>query len=120
MALSKLENVAHQLNEKKKNCETRHAAKIILTKLKIKNPNSILLRQDDVSEVVSFYPLMLTRVNTAIVFLKIFLLSFDSVNVATRSKRRSCDYIVIQDGIIARLQSFKDETVAFVVGINPS
>ena len=66
MALSKLENVAHQLNEKKKNCETRHAAKIILTKLKIKNPNSILLRQDDVSEVVSFYPLMLTRVNSAL------------------------------------------------------
>ena len=67
MALSKLENVAHQLNEKKKNCETRHAAKIILTKLKIKNPNSILLRQDGGgrSEMVSFYPMMLTRVYTA-------------------------------------------------------
>lgn len=53
MALSKLENVAYQLNEKKRSSEEKLAASVILSKLRIKNPASVLLRQDDVSEVVS-------------------------------------------------------------------
>lgn len=56
IALSKLETVAHQLNERKRSSEKRLAASVILSKLLPRNTDhsdSILLRQDDVTEIVS-------------------------------------------------------------------
>ncbi|KAF6032695.1 hypothetical protein EB796_009036 [Bugula neritina] len=54
IALSKLENVAYQLNEKKRASEEKLAAEVILTKLWGSKhvTESVLLRQDDVVEMV--------------------------------------------------------------------
>lgn len=71
IALSKLENVAYQLNEKKRASEEKLAAEVILTKLWGSKhvTESVLLRQDDVVEMVRCY----SYVN---VKLLLFLLSF--------------------------------------------
>lgn len=52
-ALTVLENLAFQLNEKKRSSEEKLAAKVMLSKLGIKNSGtSTLIRQDDVTEQV--------------------------------------------------------------------
>ncbi|XP_067946272.1 rho guanine nucleotide exchange factor 10-like isoform X2 [Watersipora subatra] len=55
LALSRLENVAYQLNVKKRTSEERLAARLLLSRIsksnEMKNPDSILFRQDDVNEV---------------------------------------------------------------------
>ena len=57
LALSKLENVAYQLNEKKRTSEERLAAHLLLNKLskntELKHCKSVLYRQDDVMEMVN-------------------------------------------------------------------